>query len=116
MAENSSPRFFIGAGEGSRPRLSSRHGGTRSGHRLPRFAQSGVRLPQQLYPEIKTALFRAILISERVRGVEPLSWDWKSQVIPIYDTRIFGFVGAPRFELGLNAPKALVLPLHHAPP
>ncbi len=24
-------------------------------------------------------------------------------------------VGAPRFELGLNAPKAFVLPLHNAP-
>lgn len=29
--------------------------------------------------------------------------------------RLFSFVGAPRIELGLNAPKALVLPLHHAP-
>ncbi len=28
----------------------------------------------------------------------------------------FRLVGAPRFELGLNAPKAFVLPLHHAPP
>lgn len=24
---------------------------------------------------------------ERVRGVEPLSSDWKSEVLPIYDTR-----------------------------
>lgn len=29
--------------------------------------------------------------------------------------RIFSFVGAPRFELELLAPKASMLPLHHAP-
>ncbi len=30
--------------------------------------------------------------------------------------KIFGMVGASRFELELNPPKGLVLPLHYAPP
>ena len=29
---------------------------------------------------------------ERVRGIEPPSWDWKSQVLPLYDTRKCGHV------------------------
>lgn len=54
---------------------------------------------------------------------------WKSRVLPLNYAR-FGFenttfqskpllwdlVGAPRFELELNPPKGLVLPLHYAPP
>ncbi len=44
---------------------------------------------------------------ERVRGIEPLSTAWKAVVMPIYDTRLN--VGVPRFELGINPPKGLVL-------
>ena len=30
---------------------------------------------------------------ERVAGIEPASWDWKSQVLPLYDTRMVGKTG-----------------------
>lgn len=85
------------------------------------------------------------LVSEQVRGVEPLSLAWKAKVIPIYDTRnvqifskfyvaetfkffkiyyvlqyIFIFensklVGVLGLEPRLNRPKRFVLPLHHTP-
>ena len=53
------------------------------------------------------------LVSEQVRGVEPLSLAWKAKVIPIYDT--CSNVGVLGFEPRLNAPKAFVLPLHNTP-
>lgn len=36
-------------------------------------------------------------------------------ILPIYSIIKSFFVGVPRFELGLHAPKASVLPLHHTP-
>ena len=44
-------------------------------------------------------------------GIEPTTFSWKEKVLPLNYTRI----GASRFELELNPPKGLVLPLHHAP-
>ena len=58
----------------------------------------------------KTAL-KPFLYLERVMGIEPTSSSWKEEILPLNHTRI----GASRFELELNPPKGLVLPLHHAP-
>ena len=52
---------------------------------------------------------------ERVGGFAPPLKPWKGFVLLLHHTRNFGCVGEPRFELGLNAPKAFVLPLHNTP-
>lgn len=46
---------------------------------------------------------------ERARGLEPLSWPWKGQVMPLYDARALPYVGVLGFEPRLNPPKGLVL-------
>ena len=56
---------------------------------------------------------------ERVRGIEPLASDWKSEVLPLYDTRLFlnstMLVGALGIEPSLYGPKPYVLPVYDAP-
>ena len=43
---------------------------------------------------------------ERVTGIAPVLTPWKGVVLLLYYTRM---VGVPRFELGINPPKGLVL-------
>ncbi len=52
------------------------------------------------------------MVMERVMGIEPTSFPWKGNIIAIIRHPHFG---VPRFELGLNPPKGLVLPLHYTP-
>ena len=65
-------------------------------------------------------LRRSFITSVRAGRIELPTQLWKSRVLPLNYAR-FGFehitdlVGAPRFELELNPPKGLVLPLHYAP-
>ena len=74
---------------------------------------------------------RRVLILERETGFEPVtscleskhsttellpqSGCWELNPVFISRTKILPSFGVPRFELGLNPPKGLVLPLHHTP-